>query len=814
MLHWLLKLLCYIPIKLFVSSKYLPKDPVSEFSIDTGKPIVYVFKTQSISNLLALHFSSHKFLLPSPFKPLVINGLKVPRYIFLYKTPIFFNSQAKHRLKSYDKFIQWVQIYQNDNNVKFQIIPITFLWNRDPGTLPSNKQNNSTKKNLKLTSCINQLFTVIFNANKHLILVSNVVQLNNLLSRLDLSKSNKASNAQKLEKLSRMVFFRNEESTCGPKLPNRPQLIDDLLHQINVEQAIKENCEVQKTPYKETKIYAKKIIDEMAANVSYSLLNFLNHIFSIIWNHLYEGIEITGTDTVRQLVQKGHEIIYIPCHKSHMDYLLLCFAIFNSGLTPPHVASGINLNFWPFGSIIRRCGAFFLRRSFNGDKLYTTIFREYVSYLCANGYSLEFFIEGKRSRTGRLLPPKTGLLSMIISTLLRGNTRPISIVPVYLSYEHIMEINSYTKELKGKKKETENIWQIFGIFKKLRNYGLGYVNFGEPITISKYLENYQKDWRNYIDPLGRFRPIWLYNCVSDISIKIMKNLASAVAINGLTLCALIILSSERFTITKSNLLDCLNVLKIIPKFAKLSNYTKLTNDTPEMLLKQALSLRKFNMLDINGVQTIFLLNNQYINLTYFRNNILHIYIIPSIIMKMVNLSDRIVSSEIIRNMKLLYGYLQHELFLPIEEQNLTQYVQDVLHVFISLDLLENINDCYRIKQSNKGVVTIISNISNETLFRYWTFFTIIFENNLIKFDNLESYWKLSLSRLQFDSSIKQAPEFSDLEILKGLVSYLEEINIAKEINVNGLLKFDIDKLIEMYDLIQSLTEKDLHKHLS
>lgn len=115
-------------------------------------------------------------------------------------------------------------------------------------------------------------------------------------------------------------------------------------------------------------------------------------------------------------------------------------------LVPPHIAAGINLNFWPAGPIFRRLGAFFIRRTFKGNKLYSTVFREYLGELFSRGYSVEYFVEGGRSRTGRLLDPKTGTLSMTIQAMLRGGTRPITLVPIYIGYEHVMEVGTYAKE--------------------------------------------------------------------------------------------------------------------------------------------------------------------------------------------------------------------------------------------------------------------------------------------------------------------------------------------------------------------------------
>ena len=182
-----------------------------------------------------------------------------------------------------------------------------------------------------------------------------------------------------------------------------------------------------------------------------------------------------------------------------MDYILLSFVIFHEGLPLPQVASGDNLNFFPVGPLIRRCGSYFIRRKMKGDKFYTAMFREYLLILFERGYATEFFIEGGRSRTGRTLPPRTGMVSMTVQAQLRGIERPIAFVPTYLGYEHVMEVGSYMRELGGIKKQKESAWDLLGIFKRLRYYGRGYVTFGEPIIVPKFLQNHVPTWKDDID---------------------------------------------------------------------------------------------------------------------------------------------------------------------------------------------------------------------------------------------------------------------------------------------------------------------------
>ena len=145
-----------------------------------------------------------------------------------------------------------------------------------------------------------------------------------------------------------------------------------------------------------------------------------------------------------------YQVVYVPCHRSHVDYLLLSYVIYKRGLRIPHVAAGENLNIPILGELLRSGGAFFMRRSFKGNTLYSTVFKEYVHSLMQRQAPIEYFIEGGRSRTGRLLPPKLGMLAMTVNSHLRKPAKPVVFIPAYISYERIMEGATYVGELKGK----------------------------------------------------------------------------------------------------------------------------------------------------------------------------------------------------------------------------------------------------------------------------------------------------------------------------------------------------------------------------
>ncbi len=800
MFTWLLKIIFYLPIKMMVKTTTIPVDPVSDLMIDTGKPIVYVLKNNSISDLLALHFHSRTISLPSPFKPLVLNGKSVPRYLFLYKTPLYFNRGAVRRNSCNKIFARWLDLQKQYPQLSIQLITVPSVWNRSPGV--KGDGINEQAQVLKITSAWNRMKNVITRGRYHTFFISKPVFLNELYRRIDFTNEDYATRV--LEKLARLYFFKTVNSSHGPKLPQRIHLIKELMENINIQRVINESEDPVAA-----RTEVKKIIDEIAANISYDLLTRVNGFLKIIWDHLYKGINKTGDALVRTLANKGHEIVYIPCHRSHMDYLLLQYVIFNSGLMPPHVASGINLNFFPFGPFIRRCGAFFLRRKFKGDRLYTTVFREYVTYLCSHGYSIEFFIEGTRSRSGRMLHPRTGMLSMLVQTQLRGVNRPITIVPVYLSYEHVMEVSSYTKEMRGVKKQAENVWQIFTIFKKLKNYGHGYVGFGEPVTITKFLDSFNADWRACIDPMGSFKPSWLFSCVSSMGRIIMQNMNDAAALNGVNLCALILLSCKRYTIDTERLCTIIGLITDTLKLCPANKYTSVPPETPQDLLRQALEQNKFNVINYRGVETISLLHRQYQQLTYYRNNILHLFILQSFILKIINLSSRLSYEELLSYVNTIFDLFDNEMYLPVRRENLEPYVNRVLRAFSRLQLISNINRCYEIKREMREEVKIISAIGNETLLRYGVFFSLVNSNSVISYDELEELWKTSLTRICFDAHMRLAPEFSNPETLKWLVSCMEEKGFAKQLDLEGKIRFDVEKMTPISELVIAICTADI-----
>jgi len=214
-------------------------------------------------------------------------------------------------------------------------------------------------------------------------------------------------------------------------------------------------------------------------------------ILTLTFERMYTEVvaDLDGLERVREAGRQA-PLVLLPCHRSHVDYLVISYLFYVNGLICPHIAAGQNLNFFPVGHIFRRSGAFFLRRSFKTEpEAYRVTFREYLRKLVREGYWLEFFPEGGRSRTGKMLPPKLGILQTVIASIRTGSAPDVRLVPIYVGYERVIEERAYQQELIGGKKKRENITGLLKTTQVLwSKFGRLYVSFAEPFSVQEAID--------------------------------------------------------------------------------------------------------------------------------------------------------------------------------------------------------------------------------------------------------------------------------------------------------------------------------------
>ncbi len=752
-----------LPLSLLVKSTSIPSNPVEDLNIDLSKPIVYALPFRSSVDILTLQKHALELGLPDPLSKLEINGKSLQRYVFISSRKTLLQDDDYVPSSSIEVFSELLSLHAEDSELDVQVIPATVLWGRKPG-----KENNQ-KPYLQAMNGLEKSKAVLLAGRDCLVRFSPVVSLRYMAN----SHGTDSTIAHKLARVARIHFSRQKLAASGPNLPSRQALFDRLLKSEAIKKAIEDEAESKNISIEKASKEAQDIMDEIAANFSYSLIKRGEKILGWLWNKLYQGLHISNASTVRKLAQDGHEIVYVPCHRSHMDYLLLSYVLYHEGMVPPHIAAGINLNFFPAGPIFRHGGAFFIRRSFKGNKLYSTIFREYLAELFAKGYSVEYFSEGGRSRTGRLLQAKTGMLAMTIQAMLRGMNRPVTLVPVYIGYEHVMEVATYAKELRGKRKEKENASLVIRTIRKLRNFGKGYVNFGEPIQLNQYLNEHAPEWTKDIDPMGTSKPQWMNPVVNDLATKMMTHINDAAATNALTLCATALLASRQRALSRDSLVSQINCYLSLLKNVPYSDTFTVPKDSAEDLVKHAESLNKFLIESDTMGDIISLDRHQSILMTYYRNNIIHLFALPSLIAQMTIRQHGLSIDAIQENVAAIYPFLKKELFLSYDEDQLESVVANIIDELVDQGMLVVSNNQVTINQSNSQALMLLGRTISETLQRYSIALNLLAENPDLDKSDLEQKSQDIAQRLGRLQGIN-APEFFDKGVFASMFATLKQ----------------------------------------
>ncbi|MFR9721424.1 glycerol-3-phosphate 1-O-acyltransferase PlsB [Aeromonas diversa] len=748
------------PINWLVNHKSLPENPIAELKLDPARPIVFALKTSSITDLLTLQQCCADLGLPGPFTPLELAGRPLPRYVCLDRPPPLFGSRIKP-LPFLQEFEQLLDLHKQDPDLDVQLVPVTLFWGRAPGR----EEEEVSSFNIISALAPNMLkkaLIVALKGRENLVRFSPPVSLRYMADKHGTDQAI----AHKLARVARVHFGRQQLAATGPKLPNRHLLFQQLLDSATIQDAIREEAGRDNISEEKARKRALGYMDEIASDFSYRLIRIGDSFLGWLWNKLYRGLSVHGAEKVRQLAQEGHEIVYVPCHRSHMDYLLLSYVIYHQGMVPPHIAAGINLNFWPAGPLFRRGGAFFIRRTFKGNPLYSTVFREYLNLLFTKGYSVEFFTEGGRSRTGRLLPPKTGMLAMTLQAMMRGLDRPLTFVPVYLGYEHVMEVNTYHRELQGSRKEKESFLQVLGILKKLRNYGRGFVNFGEPLTLNSYLSEHVPEWREHIGQ--EERPEWMSPTVNQLADLLMTRINAAAAVNGLTLSAVALLASERHALTRDELEAQITTYLTLLREVPYGPYNTIPQSSAAELLDQALELNKLQVTEDRLGQIISLDRYQAILLTYYRNNVLHLLALPSLVAALIDRCEGIGRSELIGRCVDIYPLLKNELFLHFEEQALPELIDNLLRAFAAQQLITVRDGGFWVNPGNQMRLLLLAESIQETLQRYAIVLTRLLEQPSIEAEQLEADAMMMAERMGTLHGIN-APEFFDQKLFTTLI---------------------------------------------
>ncbi|MGM0575769.1 MAG: 1-acyl-sn-glycerol-3-phosphate acyltransferase [Myxococcota bacterium] len=369
-----------------------------------------------------------------------------------------------------------------------RLMPQLLVWSQNP-----NRYRRSIRDmvfgNPSAPGATRKVLNFVINRGKAFVQMGHPVDLLEFLLEQpdDLSTSELA---RKLRFTALRTLQVEERVIKGPILKDAKRIRQEIVRTPEMQAEIRRMAMEEERSTQEVEKQIASYLKEMAADFSMAYIEGMCIGLTLVFERMYSEViaDVDGLERVRE-AGRNAPLVLLPCHRSHVDYLVISYLFYANGLIPPHIAAGINLSFFPIGHIFRRSGAFFIRRSFRENEAYRVAFREYIRKLLREGYWIEFFPEGGRSRTGKMLPPKYGMLRTVLDAVRSGSASDVNLVPVYVGYERVIEERAYTQELTGGEKKKENITGLLKTTKVLwSKYGRLYVSFGEPLSVRRQIE--------------------------------------------------------------------------------------------------------------------------------------------------------------------------------------------------------------------------------------------------------------------------------------------------------------------------------------
>ncbi len=765
--------------------------------------LIYIVENTSLADRLVVRHLCQQTDLPQQLKHLTQFGNRLP--ILSLEQPVRFQQQLKQVLE--------LQLAQ-ESPKPLALVPISVHWGRRPKKNPGSFLKAALTEAWQRMGKVRKLFTILFNGRHTYAEISAPLIIQpeqsglsspdpSLPPQLTLAvKQGMAKGEEKrldtralrkIHRVLRMHYRLVRTRLIGPELSHRHLLIEQLLKSKDVQQAINNQANARQQPGYRVEKQARKYFQEIAANMSYPMVRMMDVILSWLWNRIYNGIRVHNIERIKELSQNS-TLIYVPCHRSHMDYLLMSYTLYYNGMNLPHIAAGVNLNMPIVGSVLRRSGAFFLRRSFKGDKLYSAVFNEYLRAMFAKGFAIEYYLEGGRSRTGRMLDPKSGLLSMTVRSFLNHSSRPLTFVPVYIGYERIFEEKSYLSELRGQAKSKESLGGLLGTLKRLKNYGRAHLNFGEPLDLQQFLLQHCPD-------LPKQQPessqTWLAPAVDNLAIELVERINSAAILTPINLLASVLLATPKQAITAFELEQQLSLMAELQKQIAYSSTSVNIEGQPSEWIQYGLELKAIEQIN-QGLGPIYsLLPEQAIRLSYYRNNSLHLFALPSLVACLLCQGKAQSLSQIIRRIRAAYPFVRKELFLPWQVDQLEQLVPNILDFLTQQGLIEHQQHLYyAVDESSFGnrSLWLIAQLMMPTLERYYLTLAILSHSGSgqLTAGDLEHLSQLVAERLAILSGLN-APEYFDRNLFKKFIQVLRQEQL---INTNNQGRLEHDQRID------------------
>ncbi|MEE4295505.1 MAG: glycerol-3-phosphate 1-O-acyltransferase PlsB [Wenzhouxiangella sp.] len=761
-------------LHLWVRSTIVPED-LSELELDPDKPTFYVLDSNALTSLLITDQICLQQAWHLPSREFQTADIRLPRSHAVHRRYHGWFIRTLERRRHPAMLRELLEQIDPQHAADVQIVPVTVLL----GRAPENEAGFFKvlfSENWDLGGRFRRLFSTLVNGRATMVQFGQPLMLAELFAQTE-------SKDQALAKLSRILrvhFKRVRTAAIGPDRSHRRTLVETVIKSDVVQAAVEAKARRDGVTHEKAEDIARGYAREIAADYSYTLVRIADMLLTWFWNRIYRGVEVKHFRRFRE-TSPGHEVVYVPCHRSHIDYLLLSYLLYHRGFVPPHIAAGVNLNMPLIGPLLRRGGAFFLRRSFRSQPLYAAVFNQYVSLILSKGVSLEYFIEGTRSRTGRLLPPRAGMLSITVRAFLRAQNRPVMFQPVYIGYEQLAEGNSYISELSGQQKKPESLSDFRNLINIVRkDYGEVTVSFGEPIMLNGLLDSHQPGWREQEYNFDS-KPNWLPGLIDDLAERIMVNINRSAHVNPINLLAISLLAGRKHALDEADLGRLLDLLKALISGELYSKRVTVTDIPSEQIIEYGLEMGLVER-HVHRLGSIIRTDaTKAVLLTYFRNNSAHLLAMSAWIACCFLNVQRIRRSRLKQLSRTVYPFLQRELFLPWNLDEIDEIVDQTADRLVELGLLRQSQD--RLQRAPGGsnetyYLRLLANTMVQTFERYFITVTILAKNGSgsLTRQQLEQLCILSAQRISLLHQF-EAPEFYDRTLFKQFIDSLTETGI-------------------------------------
>lgn len=610
--------------------------------------------------------------------------------LFLRRPPKF-GSQARRGRELEVDLIRTLVAKQRTSSQAILLVPQTFVWSKQAGTATP--------------TLLDLLFGPVQWPGRLRVLSQFLVNYRDAKLRSGepfnlrafLEKNPDLSDVEAADKVRYALLRRMERDRAviiGPLKKTTARIQDELLRSPRIRAHIEQYASAKGISYSKAENVARKQLQRLCAKQSLLVVDLLHRFFTWVWSKMYHGVVLDkeGLGRVRDAARDA-SLVLLPSHKSHIDYLVLSDMLYGNAMMPPLIAAGDNLSFWPIGALLRRGGAFFIRRSFHGDTLYPALVEAYLRKLLAEGFTIEFFLEGGRSRTGKALPPKYGLLSMVFDSAVKLYGTKIKLVPISIGYERIIEERSFVHELGGGEKQSENVGDLIKSSSVLRSkWGRLYVQFGQIIDLDEFKEVTLRRLGGGLGSLEEMSADQRRNAVRALAHKVMYSINEVTVVTPAALVATALLSHRKRGMTRASLLTaCQDLLGTLDKVhARIAHQLRIGDgrmreDTIEEALRLFMDARLIVAHD-TGPEPIYTIDpERRIALEYYQNMIIHFFVPRALIsaallvdtaqwVDIVRLNDRV--QQLSRLFKHEFIYRTHATFDEIFNDALREMAED------------------------------------------------------------------------------------------------------------------------------------------